>query len=45
VIRTIVLGSGVSVQGVVVAQKGDGRVVIRVGDRTFVGFPLPRRTA
>jgi hypothetical protein len=44
-IRTIVLGSCVSVQGVVIAQKDDGRVVIRVGNRTFTGFPVLRTSA
>jgi hypothetical protein len=44
-IETIVLGSCVSVQGVVIAQQNDGKVVIRVGERTFIGFPVRRRVA
>jgi len=40
------LGSCVSVQGVVVAQLADGKLVIRVDDKTFVGYPVsPARAA
>lgn len=38
--RTIALGSCVSVQGLVVRQHADGRVTVRVDDKTFVGFPV-----
>ena len=45
-LRTISLGSCVSVQGVVVAQLADGKLVIRVDDKTFVGYPVsPTRAA
>ncbi|MDP3958922.1 MAG: hypothetical protein Q8Q26_08595 [Pseudorhodobacter sp.] len=45
-LRTISLGSCVSVQGVVVAQLADGKLVIRVDDKTFVGYPVsPARAA
>ncbi len=44
-IRTIVVGSCVSVQGTVIAQLPDGRVTIRVGDRTYTGYPVARIAA
>jgi len=45
-LRTISLGSCVSVQGVVVAQLANGKLVIRVDDKTFVGYPVsPTRAA
>ena len=45
-LRTISLGSCVSVQGVVVAQLANGKLVIRVDDKTFVGYPVsPARAA
>lgn len=39
-IRTITLGSCVSVQGIFVRAFGDGRITIRDGDKTFVGRPV-----
>lgn len=40
------MGSCVSVQGVVVTQLADGKLVIRVDDKTFVGYPVsPARAA
>lgn len=43
-LRTISVGSCVSVQGIQVAQLADGKVVVRVDERNFVGFPvLPLR--
>ncbi|WP_168732942.1 hypothetical protein [Aliigemmobacter aestuarii] len=39
-LRTITLGSCVSVQGLVVARYADGRIAVRVGDMTFVGHPV-----
>ncbi|MDP4034351.1 MAG: hypothetical protein Q8P60_16160 [Pseudorhodobacter sp.] len=45
-LRTISLGSCVLVQGIVVAQLADGRLIVRVDDKTFVGFPVsPARAA
>lgn len=45
-IRTITIGSCVSVQGVVVGQLADGKVMVRVDEKTFVGYPVqPARTA
>jgi NADPH-dependent glutamate synthase beta subunit-like oxidoreductase len=40
-LRTITVGSCVSVQGLVQAQLADGRVAVAVGDKTFVGYPVP----
>jgi len=39
-IRTITLGSCVSVQGIFVRALGDGRIAIRDGEKTFVGRPV-----
>ncbi len=39
-IRTILVGSCVSVQGVFVRELEDGRIVIRVGDRFYQGKPV-----
>ena len=41
-LRTIQIGTCVSVQGLVVRQLDDGRVVIRVGERTYEGMPVVR---
>jgi hypothetical protein len=40
-LRTITIGSCVSVQGVVVGQLADGKVMVRVDEKTFVGHPVP----
>ena len=39
-LRTISLGSCVSVQGLMVRQLADGKIVIKVDDKTFVGYPV-----
>lgn len=39
-LRTILLGSCVSVQGIFVQSFADGRIAVRVGDRIFCGFPV-----
>jgi hypothetical protein len=39
-LRTISIGSCVFVQGPVVAQLADGKVVIKVDERNYVGFPV-----
>lgn len=39
-LRTIALGSCVSVQGVVVGQLADGKIMVKVDEKTFVGFPV-----
>ena len=39
-LRTIQIGTCVSVQGLVVRQFEDGQVVIRVGEKLYQGVPL-----
>jgi hypothetical protein len=38
-IRTLMLGSCISVQGRLVRRLADGRIVVAVGSRQFTGFP------
>ena len=40
-LRTITVGSCVSVQGLVVGQTPDGQIMVKVDDKTFVGVPVP----
>lgn len=44
-LRTIALGSCVSVQGTFERQLDNGKILIRVGDRTFEGFPIMKKAA
>ncbi len=39
-LRTISLSSCISVQGVVVGKTLDGKLMVRVDDKTFVGYPV-----
>ncbi len=39
-LRTITIGSCVSVQGIVVGQLSDGKLMVRVDEKTFVGLPV-----
>lgn len=39
-LRTIAIGSCVSVQGLVVGQLADGKVMVKVDEQTFVGYPV-----
>lgn len=39
-LRTITMGSCVSVQGLQVKKLPNGKVVVRVGDRMFEGVPV-----
>lgn len=39
-LKTISMGSCVSVQGMFIKKLHDGQIVVRVGDQTFVGFPV-----
>jgi len=39
-IRTIMVGSCVLIQGTFVCQLPDGRITVRVGDRNFTGIPV-----
>jgi hypothetical protein len=41
-LRTIEVGTCMSVQGLVVRQLADGRVVVRVDDRLYTGHPVNR---
>jgi hypothetical protein len=38
--RTITVGSCVSVQGLLVKTLSDGKMVIKVDERLFVGYPV-----
>lgn len=41
-LRTIAVGSCVSVQGILVGQMADGMIMVKVDDKTFVGRPVPK---
>jgi hypothetical protein len=41
-LRTITIGSSVSVQGTYVRALPDGRIVIRVDETTYTGLPVTR---
>lgn len=41
-LRTITIGTCVSVQGLFVAERADGRIAVKVGEDTFVGKPVPQ---
>ena len=43
-LRTIQIGSCMSVQGLLVRRLEDGRVVIRVDDKFYTGLPVERVT-
>ena len=38
--RTIVMGSCVSVQGLFVRELKNGKIVVRVGERLYQGIPV-----
>ena len=42
-LRTITMGSCVSVQGTFIRQLDDGKIMIRVDEKTFVGYPVSQR--
>ena len=44
-VRTITLGSYISVQGLWVRNLSDGRMVVRVGERDYVGLPVAKLAA
>ncbi|MEN9408424.1 MAG: hypothetical protein RL216_398 [Pseudomonadota bacterium] len=44
-LRTITLGSCVSVQGVVVGQLADGKLMVKVDEKTFIGYPVVQARA
>lgn len=39
-LRTIIVGSCVSVQGLLVRQLENGRMIVRVGERLYEGVPV-----
>lgn len=45
-LRTISVGSCVSIQGLLVGQLADGKIMVKVDEKTFVGYPVaPVRNA
>ncbi len=44
-VKTITLGDYISVQGLWVRNLADGRMVVRVGEKEFVGHPVERALA
>ena len=45
-LRTISVGSCVSIQGLLVGQMADGKIMVKVDEKTFVGYPVaPVRNA
>ncbi len=44
-LKTILIGSRVYVQGTFVRRLGNGKIVVRVGKRLFEGFPVAAGTA
>ena len=43
-LRTIMIGSCVFVQGMFAGTLPNGRILVRVGDKTFSGRPVARTT-
>lgn len=39
-LKTITVGSCISVQGTFVKALDNGRIIVRVGERTFAGTPV-----
>ncbi|MCV2867371.1 hypothetical protein OEW28_01855 [Defluviimonas sp. WL0002] len=44
-LRTIVIGSCVQVQGTLERVLSDGRLQIRVGNKLFEGYPVTKKAA
>lgn len=44
-LRTIVVGSCVSVQGTFEQQLENGKIVVRVDDRLYAGRPVTKKSA
>jgi len=44
-LRTVLIGSCVSVQGTFVKQLNNGQVAVRVGDKIFSGYPITSQAA
>lgn len=41
-LRTITLGSTISIQGILVRTLDDGRIVVKVDDKSFTGLPVSK---
>lgn len=39
-LRTITIGSCISVQGLFVGDATDGKIIVQVGEKNFVGRPV-----
>ena len=44
-LRTVLIGSCVSVQGTFVRNLSDGQITVRVGDKVFSGYPVAAKAA
>ena len=44
-LRTIIIGSCVQVQGTLEKELSDGKIQIRVGNKVFEGFPVTKKAA
>jgi hypothetical protein len=44
-LRTIIIGSCVQVQGLFERQLENGKILVRVGTRLFEGYPVARKAA
>ena len=44
-LRTITIGTSISVQGVFVRNLPDGRIAVRTGDDVVVGTPVVQKAA
>ena len=40
-LRTITVGNSLLIQGVVVGKTTDGLLIVRVGEQTYAGKPVP----
>ena len=43
-LKTITMGSCVSVQGLFVRELGNGKIEVRVDQKTFIGYPISGST-
>jgi hypothetical protein len=41
-LRTITLGSSISIQGIYVGALPDGRIVVKVDEKNFAGIPVTK---
>lgn len=44
-LRTITIGNHISVQGMFIGKLDNGKIMVRVGEKTFVGRPVMPATA